>query len=126
MRYFLVVANCVNFLVNPQTCQVWKAGVQKLIDQGVILVEKLSTAEEVSTLEIPYDQNQIPLKIPYDMTPIPTSPYPVIPLVIIVPYLFTFESTKEVPWNYDSAVYVYGQKVEDESLESKEASVNTT
>lgn len=92
----------------------------------MILVDQSPTTEEVVTLEIPYDQAQIPLEIPYDMTPIPTSPYLVIPLVIIVPSSFLFDSTKVVPWNYDSVVYIHGKKVEDESLESKEEIVNIT
>lgn len=48
-------AKCEHCVVNPHTCQVLKVGVQKLIDQGVVLVEQSSTTKEVTTLEIPYD-----------------------------------------------------------------------
>lgn len=46
------------------------------------------------------------------------------PLTISVPTPFPYENTKEVPWNYDSAVYVHGRKMEVEPLGSKESSVN--
>lgn len=49
-------AACECCLMNPQTCEVLRAGVQKLMDQWVVLLEHLSGIEEVVTLEIPYDQ----------------------------------------------------------------------
>lgn len=33
---------------------------------------------------------------------------PVVPLVIIVPAMFPFDDTKEVPLIYDSTVYIHG------------------
>lgn len=82
--------------------------------------------DEVDTLEIPYDLTHVPIEIPYDPILILATAYPVTPLVITVPSPFTFDSTKEVPWNYDSEVYIYGQEVKEEHMESKEASVNIT
>lgn len=46
------------------------------------------------------------------------------PLVIIVPTLFSFESTKVVPWDYGSTVYVHRQKQEEKPLEIKEPIIN--
>lgn len=92
----------------------------------MISVEQSYIVEEVATLEIPYNQSQIPLETPYDITPKSTSPYSFISLVIIVLSLFPFDSMKAVSWDYDSAVYINGKKVENESLESKEENVNIT
>lgn len=46
--------------------------------------------------------------------------------MITVPSPFAFDSTKSAPWNYDSKVYIYGQEVKEEKMESKEASVYIT
>lgn len=46
------------------------------------------------------------------------------PLIIIVPSPFRFESTKIFRWNYDSVVYIHGQKLEDKPLVIKEIVVN--
>lgn len=51
-------AACEHCLINPQTCKVLRAGVQELMNQGVIVAKHMSTIEEVATLEIPYDQVQ--------------------------------------------------------------------
>lgn len=116
-------ADCECFLINPETCEVLEVGIQELTSQGVIVAENMFTIKEVATLEIPYDQAQ-PLEIPYNLTPMTISIEPVVPLIIIVPTPFPFEDLKAVPCIYDSAVYIYGKKVEDESLESKEPTVN--
>jgi hypothetical protein len=42
---------------------------------------------------------------------IPATAYPVTPFVITVASPFSFESTKGVPWNYESTIYIFGQKV---------------
>lgn len=42
------------------------------------------------------------------------------PLVIIIPSPFPFEGIKVVPWNYDSTVYIHGQKQEDKTHVIKE------
>lgn len=48
-------ANCEHCLINPQECEVLKTLIQGLIDQGILVVEHLSSSEDVSTLDIPYD-----------------------------------------------------------------------
>lgn len=64
------------------------------MNQGVVLVEHLSTIEEVATLEILYDQIQ-PLEIPYDLTPITISVDLIIPLIIIMPTPFPYEKQRQ-------------------------------
>lgn len=112
-------------LINPQTCEDLKAGIQELMNQGIIVAEHLSTIEYVATLEIPYDLVQ-PLEIPYDLTLMTISVNSVVPLTIVVPSPFPYEDTKEVPWIYDSIVYIHGQKVQDEPLATKEPTFNIT
>ncbi|KAI5407562.1 hypothetical protein KIW84_053713 [Lathyrus oleraceus] len=97
-----------------------------MIGHMVMIVEQLSTANEVATLEILYDPKRVPIEIPYDPISVPTTTYPITPLVITIPSPFAFDSTKEVPWNYDSKVYLYGQEVKEKQIKSKEASVNIT
>lgn len=52
-------------------------------------------------------------------------PCPLEPLVINVPSLFHFESTKAIPWNYNSSVYIYRHKQEEINVAS-ESAVNIT
>ncbi|XP_050890909.1 uncharacterized protein LOC127096370 [Lathyrus oleraceus] len=119
-------AECEDCLMNPQGCEKLKVDVQKLIDQGVMIVEQMFVANEVATLEIPYDPIQVHVEIPYDLIPVLATTYPIMPLVIAVSALFTFDNTKAVPWNYDLKVYLYAQKVKEESIKPEEASVNVT
>lgn len=79
------------------------------MNQGTILVEQVLTDEDAATLEIHYYQTQI-LVLKNLVTP----------LTIIVPPPFPFESTKFIPWNYDSVVYIRGKKQEDKPLKIKE------
>lgn len=79
-----------------------------MIDQGIFLVEHTSTADEVSTLEIPY----YPVQIPVVNTPIT-------PLVITVPTPFPYENTKAIPWNYNSITYLHGQRLEERSSKTQ-------
>lgn len=88
--------NYENYLINPQECEVLKTVIQKLIDQGILVVEHLSFSEDVLTLEILYDQVQL-LQIPYDMSPMTISINPNVPLVIIILASFPFGDTKAKP-----------------------------
>lgn len=45
-------ARCKHCLINPQECKVLKSVVQRLINEGIMVVEHLSTNEDVSTLKI--------------------------------------------------------------------------
>lgn len=56
---------CEHYLNNTQQCETLKSAMQRLMDQGIFVINLPSIIEDVSTLEIPY--NQIPpLFIPYD------------------------------------------------------------
>ncbi|KAI5399464.1 hypothetical protein KIW84_064711 [Lathyrus oleraceus] len=72
----------------------------------IFMVERVFDEEHVATLEIP----RSPLQIPVSSSPIAPLIIPslVAPLVTIVPSLFYFESTKVVPWNYGSTIYIHG------------------
>ena len=43
-------------LTDPQQCEVLNNVIQQLMNQGVLVVERLPTNENVSTREIPYDE----------------------------------------------------------------------
>lgn len=117
---------CEDCLMNPQDCEKLKAGVQKLIDQGVMIIEQIYAGNEVATLEIPYDPVQVPVDIPYDPILVPATACPTTPLVTTVPAPFAFDNTKAVPWNYDLNVYLYGQQMKEGLIKPEEASVNIT
>lgn len=48
-------AECEDYLMKPQGCEKLKAGIQKLIDQQVMIVEQMPVSNEIDMLEIPYD-----------------------------------------------------------------------
>lgn len=85
------------------------------MNEGIIVVEHLSTNEDVVTLEISYDEVQ-PLQIPYDLSPMTIYDNPIAHLVINVPTPFNFEDTKAVPWIYESIVYIHGYKVQEKPV----------
>ncbi|XP_050895276.1 uncharacterized protein LOC127101883 [Lathyrus oleraceus] len=85
------------------------------------MVEQVSDDEHVATLEIPYTPIQI-LVSPNPRVPM-VIPHLAAPLVIIVPSPFHFESTKVVPWKYNSAVYIHGEKQEEPNI-SSESTIN--
>ncbi|KAI5436872.1 hypothetical protein KIW84_023118 [Lathyrus oleraceus] len=76
----------------------------KMMDERVQAIK----ADEVSTLEIPYYLVRIPVENA-----------PVTPLVITVPTHFPYESTKVVPWNYNSTAYLHGQRLEERSSKTQ-------
>lgn len=86
--------DCKNCLINPQECEVLKSIVQRLMNEGIIVVEHRSSSEDVATLEIPYDQVQ-PLKISYDLSPMTLSDNLVTPLLVIVPTHFHIGTQKQ-------------------------------
>lgn len=65
------------------------------MDQGILLINHPSTIEEVSTLEIPYDE-VLPLEIPYNFSQMALSVTPITHMVITVPTFFPFNDTKAV------------------------------
>ncbi|XP_050919544.1 uncharacterized protein LOC127137099 [Lathyrus oleraceus] len=84
-----------------------------------------SIKEDVSTLEIPYDEAP-PLQILYDFSQLTLSTNYVTPIVIIVPTPFPYVDTKAVPWMYDTSVYIHGQKIQEEPLKSSDPMINIT
>lgn len=96
----------MNNVLNPQKCEKLRNGVQQLMNEGIFMVEQVFDEEHMATLEIPYSPLQIPVSSSSVAPMIILSP--VAPLVVIVPSLFYFESTKAVPWNYGSTIYIHG------------------
>lgn len=110
-------------MIDPQNCEVLKVGIQELMNQGIIVAKHISTVEDVETLEIPYDQVQ-PLEIPYDLSLMTIFVDPVFLLTITVPTLFPDGDTKANSWIYESTIYIDGKKVQEETLEIKEPTIN--
>lgn len=46
--------------------------------------------------------------------------------MITIPTPFPYGDTKEVPWIYDSTVYIHGQRVQEEPLTVNEPTMNIT
>ncbi|XP_050890912.1 uncharacterized protein LOC127096377 [Lathyrus oleraceus] len=95
------------------------------MNQGILVVDCPSTKEDVSTLEIPYDEVP-PLQIPYDFSQLTLSTNPVTPIIITVPTPFPYVDTKAVPWMYDTSVYIHGQKIQEEALKYSDPMINIT
>ncbi|XP_050908700.1 uncharacterized protein LOC127122404 [Lathyrus oleraceus] len=117
--------DCEHCLINPQQCRTLKSVIQQLMDQGILVVDFPSTKEDVSTLEIPYDEVP-PLQIPYDFSQLTLSTNPVTPIIIIVPTPLSYVDTKVVPWMYDTSIYIHGQKIQEEPLKSSDPMNNIT
>ncbi|XP_050915939.1 uncharacterized protein LOC127131039 [Lathyrus oleraceus] len=115
--------DCEHCLINPQQCRTLKSVIQKLIDQGILVVDFPSTKEDVSTLEIPYDEVP-PLQIPYNFSQLTVTTNPATPIIITVPTPFSYVDTKAGPWVYDTSVYIHGQKIQEESLRSSDPMIN--
>ncbi|XP_050916461.1 uncharacterized protein LOC127131593 [Lathyrus oleraceus] len=80
--------DCEHCLINPQQCRTLKSVIQQLMDQGILVVDYPSTKEDVSTLEIPYNEVP-PLQIPYDFSQLTLSTNHVTPIIITVPTPFS-------------------------------------
>ncbi|XP_050916801.1 uncharacterized protein LOC127131973 [Lathyrus oleraceus] len=102
-------------MIKLQQCGILKSTIQKLMDQGILLIDHPSMIEEVYTLEIPYDE-VLPLQIPYNLSQMTLSVTPITPMMITVPTKFPFNDTKAVSWVYDPAVYIHGQKMQEKHM----------
>lgn len=58
---------CENCPINPRQWGILRSTIQKLKDQGVLLIDRPSTIEDLSPLEILYG-NVLSLQIPYDLS----------------------------------------------------------
>ncbi|XP_050919814.1 uncharacterized protein LOC127137391 [Lathyrus oleraceus] len=114
---------CEHCLTDPPQCEILKAFIQTLVNQGILLIDLPSTIKDVSTLEIPYDEVP-PLQIPYNLSQLTLSTNPIAPMVITVPTSFPYDDTKEVPWVYDTSVYIHGQKMQEETMKSNDPIVS--
>ncbi|XP_050889673.1 uncharacterized protein LOC127094961 [Lathyrus oleraceus] len=107
------IDDCARCGDTPQGCEKLRKGIQMLVDQGIFLVEPSSVTNEVSTLEIPY----YPVQTPVENAP-------TTPLVITVPTPFPYESTKAVPWNYNSTTYLHGRRLKERTAKAQKTLVS--
>lgn len=103
---------CEHCLNNLHECEAFKSVIQRLMDQRILVIYHPSTVEDISTLEIPYNQAP-PMLIPYDLSLITISNNPFTPMVIKVTTSFPFDDIKVVLWIYDSNVYIQGQIIQE-------------
>lgn len=54
--FFVCAQTCEYCLKDPQQCEVLKASIQTLMNQGILIIDRPSTIKDVSTLEIMYDE----------------------------------------------------------------------
>lgn len=97
--------DCCICEVEPDQCNELKSCVQSLMSQGVIHFSKEKVSEEISTIEpitIVYRKKQIEVPMKKSLQPIS----------ICVPRLFPFQSTKVMPWRYDTNAYMRGRSIQ--------------
>ncbi|KAI5398775.1 hypothetical protein KIW84_064234 [Lathyrus oleraceus] len=105
--------NCVVFSSNPDQGGEFKIYLQHLMDQRVIQFTRAKIDKDVAVIVPVFDQERLPklFVVPYqrnvDLEPMKK----IEPMVIYVPALFSFDSTKAVPWNYEPVVYVGNKPV---------------
>lgn len=98
---------------------------QRLKDQGILVIDHPSIVKDMTTLEIPYNQVP-PLLIPYALSQMTISNNSITHMVITVLTLFPFDDTNVVPWIYDSTIYIQGQRLQEEPTTSTEPMANMT
>lgn len=87
------------------------------------MIDRPSKIEEVSTLEIPYEE-ALPMQIPYDLSQMTLSINPITPMVITIPTSFPFNDTKAILWVYESSVNIHGQRMQEKPMMSNEPIVS--
>lgn len=99
---------CVVCSSNPDQCVEFKICLQCLMDQRVIQFTRVKIDDNVDVIVPVFDQERLPkpLVVPYHRSTNLTLVKKIKPMVIHVPALFSFNSTKVVPWNCDPAVYM--------------------
>ena len=109
------IERCYFCAAQPNRCQLLKEGIQRLMENHMILVEKTTSVEnlfqdleleEVSILS--GTLIRITSKGPVRITSKPK----VAPLIITSPGLIPYSSDKAIPWNYGSDVYYHRVKQE--------------
>lgn len=83
----ICTTTCEECLIDPQWCKILKTAIQNLMNQGFLLIDFPSMIEEVSTLEVPYDE-VLPLQIPWSLSQMTLSVTPIVPMVITIPTSF--------------------------------------
>jgi hypothetical protein len=95
--------DCVVCEFDPDNCDQLRGCVQELMDQGIIQFSKSQAAEEVAVIE--------PITIVYRKKKVKAPPKRIQPIHFCVPTPFPYQNTKEVPWNYETTVYLGGKEI---------------
>ena len=94
----------------PTGCHLLKEGVQRLMDDREILIEKnpvpTISCRYVSIITISSNPPRVSTKRPVRIT----SSLKLAPLIITMPGPIPYSSDKAVPWNYGADVYYHGVK----------------
>ena len=102
------IERCYCCAAQPNGCKLLKEGVQRLIDNHIILVEKIVYAKNL------FQDLSVIFGPPVRITckgPVRISAKPkVAPLIITTPGPIPYSSDKAIPWNYGSDVYYHGVK----------------
>ncbi|GAU28982.1 hypothetical protein TSUD_391830 [Trifolium subterraneum] len=101
-------SSCKDCVMNPASCQGMKESLQKLMDQGFVLIGYSRKDADIVVVE---SQGPGPFEIPYQRVEVQIPVKKVDPMVFHVPAPFSFKSTKEVPWNYLPIVSIGGEPI---------------
>ncbi|GAU44257.1 hypothetical protein TSUD_400030, partial [Trifolium subterraneum] len=101
-------SGCKDCVMNPASCQKMKESLQKLMDQGFVLIGYSRKDADIAVVE---SQEPAPFEIPYQRVEVQIHVKKADPMVFHVPAPFSFKSTKEVPWNYLPSVSVGGEPI---------------
>ncbi|KAI5414356.1 hypothetical protein KIW84_040020 [Lathyrus oleraceus] len=97
---------CAECMVATEGCTLLRKTVQRLMDNGSILIERADMGkEEVSTITIYFD--------PVDLSTLAEAA----PVTITVPGPIPYDKYDAVPWHYGGEVYCNGEKVEDQTAD---------
>ncbi|XP_050894695.1 uncharacterized protein LOC127101344 [Lathyrus oleraceus] len=95
--------DCTICKFDPDICEQLRGCVQALMDQGLIQFSISQVAEEVAVIE--------PITIVYRKKKVEVSPKRIQSIHFRVPTPFPYQNTKEVPWNYETTVYLGGKEI---------------
>ncbi|XP_050883704.1 uncharacterized protein LOC127086918 [Lathyrus oleraceus] len=95
--------NCEECATYPKGCQLVRDNIQDLMDKGVLQISSVTKDEDVLVIELCFNLPE-PVEIPYysgGVVPTISQPSPV---EICMPTPFPYESTKVVPWKYETTI----------------------
>ncbi|KAI5397196.1 hypothetical protein KIW84_063136 [Lathyrus oleraceus] len=115
---------CDLCILRPNDCLKLRNGIQRLMDDRIILFEKIpkveSPIEEISVIA----RSKVPVKITATRVPVKiTDESKVAPLIITAPGPVPYSSSKAIPWNYGGDVYIHDIKQDDNSANPNDVDI---